>query len=166
MSETRLRAAILALSALGAGIAAYLTVAHYAHVQVACLTGGCETVQTSRWSELGGVPVAALGLTAYLVLAASALSRSELARAVGAATAAGGLAFALFLVYVQAVEIGAFCQWCLGSDAVLALLAPATLLRAARAGPRPAGPSSRAPRRPARAPGRSAARARPRRSAG
>lgn len=129
MTDRRLRAAILVLSALGAGIAAYLTYAHFAHVRVACATGGCETVQSSRWSELAGVPVATLGLGGYLVLAASAASRADLARALGAAAAAGGFAFALFLVYVQAAEIHAFCQWCLASDALLALLVPATLLR-------------------------------------
>ena len=166
MTERRLRAAIVVLSALGAGIAAYLTYARLADVHVACATGGCETVQSSRWSELAGVPVAALGLGGYLVLAGSALSRTELARVLGAAVAAGGFAFALFLVYVQAAEIHAFCQWCLGSDAVLALLVPATLVRAARAAPPGAGASPPAPRRPGRARGRSAARARPRRSAG
>ncbi len=135
MSDRRLRAAILALSTLGAGIAAYLTVAHVAHVRVACATGGCETVQTSRYAELAGVPVAALGLAAYLVLAASAASRADLARALGFATALAGLAFAGYLLYVQAAVLGAYCQWCLASDALLCLLAPATLLRVVRADP-------------------------------
>jgi uncharacterized membrane protein len=129
MTDRRLRAAILVLSALGAGIAAYLTYAHLAHVQVACPTGGCETVQTSRWSELAGVPVAALGLAGYLVLAATASSRAELARALGFSAALGGFVFAAYLIYVQAALIGAFCQWCLASDAIMALLVPATLLR-------------------------------------
>ena len=135
MSDRRLRAAVLVLAALGAAIAVYLTVAHLAHVRVACATGGCETVQTSRYAEIGGVPVAALGLAAYLVLAATAASRSELARAVGLATALGGFAFAAYLLYVQAAVLGAYCQWCLGSDAILAVLVPVTLLRVARADP-------------------------------
>ena len=135
LTDRRLRAAILVLSALGAGIAAYLTYAHLAHAQVSCFTGGCETVQASHWSELAGVPVAALGLGGYVVLAASASSRSELARALGLAAALGGFAFAVFLIYVQAFELQAWCQWCLASDAVLTLLVPATLLRAVRADP-------------------------------
>jgi uncharacterized membrane protein len=135
MSDGRLRAAIVVLSTLGAGIAAYLTVAHVTHVRVACATGGCETVQTSRYAELAGVPVAALGLAAYLVLAASAASGADLARALGFATALAGLAFAAYLLYVQAAVLDAYCQWCLASDALLCLLAPATLLRVVRAGP-------------------------------
>jgi uncharacterized membrane protein len=41
----------------------------------------------------------------------------------------GGLAFAGYLLYVQAALIGAFCQWCLASDLILLLLAVATSLR-------------------------------------
>ncbi|HET7567781.1 MAG TPA: vitamin K epoxide reductase family protein [Gaiellaceae bacterium] len=163
MSDRRLRAAILVLSALGAGIAAYLTVARLAHVRVACATSGCETVAESHWSALGGIPVAALGLGGYLLLAATALSRSDLARALGAAAGVGGLAFALFLLWVQAAEIGAFCQWCLASDVVLVMLAPAAVLRAWRAAPPRGAPSRPARRRPAPARARRAGPAPPRR---
>lgn len=163
MSDRRLRAAILVLSALGAGIATYLTVVRLAHVRVACATSGCETVQESHWSTLGGVPVAAFGLGGYVVLAATALSRSELARALGAAAAVGGLAFALFLLWVQAAEIGAFCLWCLASDAILVVLAPAAVLRAWRGAPPGAAPSRPGPSRRARARGRPATPAPPRR---
>lgn len=128
-SDKRLRGAILVLSALGAGIAAYLTYAHLAHVQVACVTSGCETVQTSRYADLAGVPVAALGLAGYVVLGATAASRADLARAIGLAAAVGGLVFAAYLLYVQAALIGAFCQWCLASDVILLLLVAATSLR-------------------------------------
>jgi uncharacterized membrane protein len=129
VSDRRLRAAILVLSALGAGIAAYLTVTHLAHVQVACATGGCETVQSSRYSELAGVPVAALGLAGYVLLGASAAAGTDLVRALGAAAALGGLTFASYLLYVQAAVLDAFCQWCLASDAILLVLVPVTLLR-------------------------------------
>jgi len=147
MSDRRLRAVIFVLSAAGAGIAAYLTYAHLADVPVVCVTGGCETVQHSHWSELGGIPVAAIGLAGYVLLAATALFASDLARGIGAASAVGGFAFALFLVWVQAAEIHAFCQWCLASDALLALIVVAALARAWRAAP-PGGGSSRPARRP------------------
>ena len=135
MGDRRLRAAILVLSALGAAIAAYLTVTHVAHVRVACATSGCETVQTSRYAELAGVPVAALGLAAYLVLGASAVLGSDLARAAGLTAALAGLGFAGYLLYVQAAVLDAYCQWCLASDALLLLLVPVTLLRVVRADP-------------------------------
>jgi uncharacterized membrane protein len=135
VSDGRLRAAILLLSALGAAVAGYLTAAHLGGVRLACVTGGCETVQGSRYSELAGVPVALLGLAGYAVVGASAAARTELVRALAFAAALGGLLFAAYLLYVQAAVLDAYCQWCLASDAILALLVPLTFLRVARAGP-------------------------------
>lgn len=129
MTERRLRIAIGLLSLLGAGIAAYLTAAHLADASLLCATGGCETVQRSRYAELAGVPVAALGLAGYVAIAATAAARTERWRAAGFVLALTGLAFAGYLVWVQVGVLHAICQWCLGSDAILALLVPATLLR-------------------------------------
>ncbi len=158
MSDRRLRGAVLLLSLTGAGIAAYLTVAHYGHVRIACATGGCETVQTSRYAEVAGVPVAAIGLAGYLVLAWSGLARGGLARGVGFVAALTGFAVSLVLLYVQAGILHAFCQWCLTSDAILVLLLPATLLRAWRGAPPGAGPSRPARQRRGRARARRGAR--------
>lgn len=134
MTDRHLRAAVAALALLGVAIAGYLTVAHFADVRIACPTGGCETVQSSRYSELLGIPVALLGLGAYLVVLATAASAREAARALGAAVAVGGAVFALYLVYVQAVVLEAFCLWCLANDAVIVLLAVAAALRLRSAG--------------------------------
>ena len=163
MSDRALRAAILLLTALGIGIAGYLTVAHLAHAQVACATGGCETVQTSRYAEVAGIPVAAIGLAGYVVLAWTALARVELARSLGFAAALTGWAVAMVLLYVQAAVLPASCQWCLASDAILVLLVPLTLLRAAREAPPDEGASNRAPSRTERGPAPRAGPARRRR---
>jgi uncharacterized membrane protein len=135
MSDGRLRVAVLALAAAGAAIAGYLLYERWTGGTIACSTGGCETVQESKYAKIAGVPVALLGLVAYLAILATALSRSELARAAGAAIALGGLVFAVYLIYVQAALIDAFCQWCLASDVVIALLAVATSLRLLRLRP-------------------------------
>jgi uncharacterized membrane protein len=129
MSDRRLRTAIIVLATLGAGIAAYLTVAHLTHTTVVCATGGCETVQHSKYAELFGIPVAAIGLAGYVLLGASAGFRIDVARAAGAAAALAGLVFAAYLVYVQLGVIGAVCQWCMASDVMLVLLVAATFLR-------------------------------------
>lgn len=129
MSERRLRIAIAVLAIAGVGIATYLTMAHLTHTPVVCVTGGCETVQASRYSVLFGLPVAAIGLAGYVLVAASAALRMNAARATGAIAAIAGLIFAAYLVYIQVGVIGAVCQWCLASDLLLALLVPATLLR-------------------------------------
>jgi uncharacterized membrane protein len=102
---------------------------------MACATGGCEQVQDSEYAAVAGVPVALLGLLAYTALFATALSGHELARAAGAAIALGGLAFSLYLVYVQVALIDAVCQWCIASDVVMGALAVVTLLRLTKAVP-------------------------------
>ena len=86
-------------------------------------------MQSSKYSELFGVPVAAIGLAGYVLLGASAGFRIEVARAAGAAAALVGLVFAAYLVYVQLGVIGAVCQWCMTSDVLLVLLVAATFLR-------------------------------------
>ncbi len=138
MSDTTLRAAVAALASAGALIAGYLLVERWTGGTIACSTGGCETVQESEYATLAGVPVALLGLFAYAAILVTAIGVTELARAAGAAVALGGVAFSAYLVYVQAALIEAFCQWCLASDAIMALLAVATTLRLSR--PQPAGP--------------------------
>jgi uncharacterized membrane protein len=117
-----LRAAIGAAATLGAAIAAYLTYVHYAHISPICTTGGCQKVQSSKYAELAGVPVALLGLVAYLVLLATAAARGVVAAFAGVLVALGGAAFSGYLLWAQLGPIGAICQWCLGNDLVIALL--------------------------------------------
>jgi vitamin-K-epoxide reductase (warfarin-sensitive) len=78
------------------------------------------------------VPVAVLGLAAYAAILATALVRAPAAALAGAALAVAGLVFAAYLLGVQAFVLDAYCTWCLASDAVLALLAVLTVIRAAR----------------------------------
>jgi uncharacterized membrane protein len=131
VTDRRLRGAVAVLAAAGAAIAGYLLYHHVAGGTIACTTGGCEEVQDSKYAELAGIPVALLGLLAYVALFATALSGHELARAAGAAIAFGGLAFSIYLVYVQVAIIEAICQWCVASDVVMAALAIVTALRLA-----------------------------------
>jgi uncharacterized membrane protein len=129
VNDRALRCAVGTLAAVGAAIAGYLTYARFAHTPVACATGGCEIVQRSDYAELAGIPVALLGLAAYLFLLGTALSSSEAARAAAAAVAVAGAAFSAYLVYVQIAVIDAICQWCVASDVVMPLIACASVGR-------------------------------------
>jgi uncharacterized membrane protein len=145
MTDKRLRAAIALLALAGAAVAAYLVYARYTHTQIACTTGGCETVQHSKYAKIAGVPVAVLGLAAYLAVLATALSARVEAAAIGAAIALGGLAFGVYLIVVQVAVIDAICQWCLASDAILAMLAVLTVERVRRLAGSPQDASGSAP---------------------
>ncbi len=129
MTERSVRDSIVVLALIGGGIASYLLYERYTGGRIACTTGGCETVQHSRYAKIGGVPVALLGLLGYLGLVGSALARGETARAVGVATALSAFAFSAYLLVIQLAVIHAVCIWCVGSDAVVA---PTTLLTLAR----------------------------------
>jgi uncharacterized membrane protein len=144
-ADAKLRIAIGVLSVIGIGIGAYLTYTHYAKLNVLCLSsGGCETVQHSRWSKLDGIPVATLGLAGYIGILISVFIRGELGRALGFALALVGFLFSMYLTYREAFTIHAYCQWCLGSAALLTVLAILTTIRMLRTEPGdPAAPASK-----------------------
>ena len=126
----RMWLAMLAL--LGAFIAAYLTLYHYGYIGTLICTGGsqgCETVQTSKYSRLMGFPVAAWGLGYYLSVLALAIvgTTDRFAESRGFAVlllalTGWGAVFSGYLTYLEAGPIGAWCQWCIASAIVAALL--------------------------------------------
>jgi uncharacterized membrane protein len=145
VTDRRLRVAIAVLSLAGAAVSAYLVYSRYSGTRLVCTTGGCETVQHSKYAKAAGVPVAVLGLVAYLAVFATALSARVEAAAVGAAIVFGGLAFGIYLIVIQVAVIDAICQWCLASDVILALLAVVTAERLRRLAARPQDASGSPP---------------------
>jgi uncharacterized membrane protein len=129
-TDRRLQLAILILCLLGIADAGYLTYVHYAGLKVACLSsGGCETVQASRWAKLDGIPVSALGLIGYIGILLSLAIRGELGRAAGFGIALIGFGFSMYLTYRELFTIKAICQWCVGSAVLMTALAILTAIR-------------------------------------
>lgn len=126
------RVALFALAAVGLAIGAYLTWTHYLGVAPVCISGsgGCETVQSSRYAAIGGVPVAALGLVAYAGLLLSAVLRGEAGVYLGLLISLVGTLFSAYLTYLEIFVIGALCQWCLASAAVMTAALVCTVARA------------------------------------
>ena len=119
-TDRRLLIAVVVLCVLGIGDAGYLTYVHYAGLKVLCLSsGGCETVQASRWAKLDGIPVSVLGLIGYIGILGSLAIRSELGRAAGFAIALIGFGFSMYLTYRELFTIKAICQWCVGSAVLM-----------------------------------------------
>lgn len=120
-------AALVALA--GLFVALYLTMFKMGYIgNLVCTVGSCETVQTSRWATLFGMPVAAWGVAFYLgVLAvslggisASLQDRVGVSRLLVGMTAIGVL-FSLWLTYLELFVIHAICMWCVIS-AILSLI--------------------------------------------
>lgn len=129
-ADRKLLIAVIVLCLLGIGDAGYLTYVHYAGLKVLCLSsGGCETVQASRWSKLDGIPVAVLGLAGYVGILGSIAVRGELGRAAAFALALIGFGFSMYLTYREVFTIKAICQWCVASAVVMTALAVLTAVR-------------------------------------
>ena len=132
-ADRRLRLAILILSLIGIGVAGYLTYVHYEGLKVLCLSsGGCETVQASRYAKLDGVPVALLGLLGYIGILGSLAVRGEMGRIAGFAIALIGFGFSMYLTYRELFTIKAICPWCVSSAVMMTVLAILTAIRAVR----------------------------------
>jgi uncharacterized membrane protein len=110
-----------ALAVVGLLISGYLTWVHYAGVAPVCVggSGGCETVQTSSYAMIFGVPVAALGLVGYTGLFLAALLRGEAGVYLGLLVALVGTLFSAYLTYLELFVIHAICEWCVASAVLM-----------------------------------------------
>ena len=110
-----------ALAVVGLLISGYLTWVHYAGVVPVCVggSGSCETVQTSSYATIVGVPVAALGIVGYSGLLLSALLRGEAGVYLGLLVALVGTLFSAYLTYLELFVIHAICEWCVASAALM-----------------------------------------------
>lgn len=120
--------------------AAYLSYSKLSHTDPVCATGGCRIINSSRWSEVFGIPVTLYGVVAYVTLLASTFSRSDAARLLGAFVGVGGAAFSIWLQYYALFELELACQWCLISAVAMLILAGLTVTRVVRV-PMPGGSS-------------------------
>ena len=134
MTLPRSGAVIAALAVVGLAVAGYLTWVHYAEISPIC-TGisNCERVQTSKYAEFAGVPVAVIGLVGYASILAALKLPGEAGRMGVALLSYVGLGFSLWLTYLELFKIDAICQWCVISAVVMTAIAVVATLRAARA---------------------------------
>ena len=84
-------------------------------------TFNCDIVNRSEYSEMLGIPVALIGMLGYaavLGLATVYRERRETPSLIFAGAAAG-LAFALYLTYIEGQVLGVWCIMCLSSLALI-----------------------------------------------
>lgn len=134
MQHRRLLAAILILAIAGLGISFYLTNSYLFGGIIACgQSGGCETVRSSPYAWLLGVPlpiwgaVAYAGLTGLAVWGLAMRRLGEWGRLALFALGLAGLLFSGYLTYLELFVIHAICRWCVGSAVIMLLLFLCTL---------------------------------------
>ena len=145
---SRLAAGVLALTLLaGLGIASYLVVHHenqvYGDATLALgncpesETVNCDLVNSSRWSEIAGVPIAALALPTYLLLLGLLVASSRTPDTMGYVFCIGLLTvvYSAALFFISKMLVGYLCLWCMRLYAVN-LSIPILAAFAARRSPR------------------------------
>ena len=129
----RLMTIIAVLAVCGIVVSSVSLQHHYAKSKTEyCDIGeafNCDIVNRSSYSSVFGIPVALIGMLGYGALAGLTTiyrDRDETPLLLlGCATA--GLAFALYLTYIEARVLGVWCILCLSSLTLIAIIAPLSL---------------------------------------
>lgn len=129
----RLMSIVAILAVCGVVVSSVSLQHHYATSKTEyCEMGeafNCDIVNRSTYSSILGVPVALIGMLGYAALVGLATvyreRRDTPALLFGGALA--GLAFALYLTYIEGRVLGVWCILCLSSLALIASIAGTSL---------------------------------------
>ena len=114
---------VIALLALAGVVVSILALrVHYSTGTEPCSINekwDCGTVNHSPFAEIAHMPVAAIGILGYLVLAGLALMRQRFLVFLAALV---GLGFALHLASIEEYALGVWCVYCAISLAIIALI--------------------------------------------
>ena len=117
-----MRYAIAFLALAGALVATLALRVHYSTGTEPCSINekwDCGIVNHSPFAEIAHIPVAAIGIAGYLVLAGLALARRRRWLS-GLATA--GLGFSLYLTRIEKYVLEVYCLYCVVSLGIVTLL--------------------------------------------
>lgn len=136
----RHRQAVAVLALVGFLVALYLwlyTIGVIGALQ--CGVGDCERVQTSRYADFLGLPVAFYGVAGYAAIFAVSLAglqprylASRGPTRLVAALATIGVLFSVYLTYLELFVIHAICWWCVASAVIIAAIWVVSLVAALR----------------------------------
>ena len=139
MTRPRFARTITVLALLGMAISAVSVKNHYSTEDTGYCSFGesfdCDLVNRSIYSKLFGIPVAGIGLIGYALLLVLAWLRHRPLRWLLFAAATAGLAFSLYLTYLEAYVLVVWCILCIISLVLISLI---TLFAAAGLGRRSA----------------------------
>jgi uncharacterized membrane protein len=127
----RRRQAIAVLALAGLFVSLYLWLHKLGVIGVLqCGTGGCDTVQASPYADFLGLPVALYGVVGYAVLFVVSLLAVQQRDATRrrpdtllAVLASLGFLFTLYLTALELFVIHAICRYCIGSAAIITVIA-------------------------------------------
>lgn len=112
---------IFIFSLLGFAVSAFLLYEYSLAGPMLCPTGaGCDIVRASSYSSFLGISIPILGVIFYLTMAILSVVHShdlptKLIKKLQLLFAFLGVGFGVYLTYLEAFVIGAFCFWCVVS---------------------------------------------------
>ncbi|MBK8781905.1 MAG: vitamin K epoxide reductase family protein [Anaerolineales bacterium] len=128
--------ATLALVIVGLLVSVYMTIYKVTSNDSMCLgSGDCSTVNASIYSEVNGIPVAAIGVLGYLAILAVLLfeNRNSFFRQNGTLLIFGmaltGFIFTVWLIYVEVALLKAICPFCVTSQIAMTLIFIVAVIR-------------------------------------
>lgn len=125
---------VFVFSLFGLAIASFLFYEYTFANSVYCLVGtGCNVVRNSPFATFFGVSIPVWGIAYYLAMAVSSIIRTHNTENNGlfylqALGAAFGVAFGIYLTYLEFFVIGAICFWCVLSFIISILLLLSVIL--------------------------------------
>lgn len=119
--QKNLNRLIFVFSILGLIISAFLTYEYLQPNPVICpLTGnGCELVRKSEYSKFLGVSIPYIGIAYYFIAAAISIyltqNYKKIVDQIRLLASFASFLFGVYLTYLEAYVIKAFCFWCVSS---------------------------------------------------
>lgn len=126
----------LGLTLLGLGVSIYLTWVKVTNNLAACgPIGDCESVNSSRYAEIAGIPVALLGALGYLAVLAFLVAERWLPHQIENlqlgvfGIALIGTLYSAYLTYIEVAVLRAVCPYCVISAVAMTAIFMISILR-------------------------------------
>jgi uncharacterized membrane protein len=137
--EKRLSQLAILFTVIGLLVSIYMTIFKITNNESMCIgSHGCSVVNSSRYSEVNGIPVAVIGVVGYLAILAALLleQRPGFFQQNGTLLFFGlsltGFLFTLYLIFVEVALIKAYCPFCITSQIVMTLIFIISVIRLVR----------------------------------
>jgi uncharacterized membrane protein len=142
--DNKIKIISIGLAFIGVVDSLYLTFVKYTGQYSLCgAIGDCESVNSSKYSEFAGIPIALLGAGAYLLIVLLLLveNRSSLLREYIPILVFGltlvGVLYSIYLTYLEIAVLKAICPYCALSAVILVVLFVLSSVRLWRGFPEP-----------------------------
>lgn len=134
MNEKTLKIASIILGIIGLADSIYLGMLKIGSDGIICL-GGCDIVNSSKYSEIFGIPIAVFGAITYIIIIGLLVFKNknnylkENSTMMIFVLSLIGVIYSAYLTYLEIYVIHAICPYCVISAVVLVVLLVITIIR-------------------------------------